>query len=187
MAPSCGQDDVMPDIVRTQYVHSMALLLKSLPPALTPAEQLNLLASIPQSIMEKDGQALVPMSPLGSSQQEARSRSLLWQITAWLVFNLFVVVQMMAPYVKQTLRHAAQWEQEHQLARSALNTSIALGGRLSRRVTEAVWRMQDGAAGEVLIKALVYCADGIAGGLQQGLAEASKARQDGLRTDLATM
>jgi hypothetical protein len=179
MAPSCGQDDVMPDIVRTQYVHSMALLLRSLPPALTPAEQLNLLASIPQSVVENDGQALVPTSQLGNLRHEAPSRSLLWQTTAWLVFNLFVVVQMMAPYVKQTLKYAAQWEHEHQIARRALSTSIALGGGFGRRVTEAVWRIHDGAAGEVLIKALVYCADGIAGGLQQGLAEASKTRQDG--------
>jgi hypothetical protein len=177
----------MPDIVRTQYVHSMALLLRSLPPALTPAEQLSLLASIPQSVVEKDGQGLVPTCQLGTSRQEAPSRSLLWQITAWVVFNLFVVVQMMAPHVKQTLRYAGQWEHKHQIARRALSTSIALGGGFSRRVTEAVWRIHDGAAGEVLVKALVYCADGIAGGLQQGLAEASKARAGGIRTDLATM
>jgi hypothetical protein len=187
MAPSCGNEDVVPDIIRSQYVHSMALLLKGLPRALTPAEQLNLLAAIPQSVVEHDGQDLVPTPPFGTSRQEAPARSLLWQATAWLVFNLFVVIQMMLPYVKQSIRHAARWEHEHQIARRALNASVALGSGFSRRVTEAVCRMHEGVAGEMLTRTLVYCADGIAGGLQQGVAEAARARQDGRRTELAAM
>jgi hypothetical protein len=174
IASPCRNDDVMTDILRSQYVHNMALLLKSLPPALTPAEQLSILAAMPQNMVENSRQALVPASQLDTARQEAPTRSFLWQITAWVVFNLFVVIQIITPYAKQCLRQAAQWEHDHQIARRALNAGVMLGSGVSRRVTQV---MSNGVAGEVFTKAIVYCADGIAGGVQQGLAEASKPRR----------
>jgi hypothetical protein len=173
IASPCRNDDIMTDILRSQYVHSMALLLKSLPPALTPAEQLSILAAMPPNIVENGRQVLVPTSQLDNTRQEAPTRSFLWQLTAWFVFNLFMVIQMIAPYVKRSLKQAAQWEHDHQIVRRALNTSVMLGSGVSRRATQI---MSNGIAGEVLTKAIVYCANGIAGGVQQGLAEASKPR-----------
>jgi hypothetical protein len=187
MASPCGNDDVMTDIVRSQYLHSMALLLKSLPPALTPAEQLSIFAAIPQSVVGNGRQASGPVYQPETTRQEAASRSFLWQVTAWLVFNLFIVIEIMAPYVKQSLRHAAQWEHDHQIVRRALNTSIILGSGVSARVTQVISRLNNGVAGEVFTNAIVYCADGIAGGIQQGLAEASRSRKEGRITDSAIM
>jgi hypothetical protein len=58
-----------------------------------------------------------------------------------------------------------------------LHTSLTVGSDVSRRVTNVICRLNDGVAGEVISNATVYCAESIAGGIQQGLAEAARSKR----------
>ncbi|KAF2830555.1 hypothetical protein CC86DRAFT_463835 [Ophiobolus disseminans] len=172
-----SDDYIMATIIRSQYVHSVTLLLRSLPSRLTSAELMGLHDAIPKSVLElhdKAPQAAIPVQ-VNRNTQGAPERTLLWRITAWLVFQLFLLMQMLLPYVKLLLGHVARFENEHQVTRRVFNTGVAFGGGFSRecwRVSRAVCQMHDGALGDVVSDAVVYCAESIGGGVQQGLAEA---------------
>jgi hypothetical protein len=178
---SCnGSDDVLAtDIIRSQYLYGITVLLKSLPPTLTPVEQLSLRAAVPQDVldMESSTHALIASVKAQDDTQEPRPRTALECATAWLVVRLFFFIQIMLPYVKQLLRHTAQFEHDHQITRRALNTSLNVGSDVSRRVTQVICRLNEGVAGEAISNATVYCAESIAGGIQQGLAEAARSKR----------
>jgi hypothetical protein len=178
---SChGNDDVLAtDIIRSQYLYGITVLLRSLPPTLTPAEQLSLRAAVPQDVldMQSSTHALIPSVKAQDDAQESRPRTALECATAWLVVRLFFFIQIMLPYIKQLLRHTAQFEHDHQITRRALNTSLTVGSDVSRRVTQVICRLNEGVAGEVISNATCYCAESIAGGIQQGLAEAARSKR----------
>jgi hypothetical protein len=70
--PPHVNDDIMTAIIRSQYVHSLTLFLRSLPNTLTPAERLNLVAAIPQSVLDTHfGQSALSMT---TTTQPAQSR-----------------------------------------------------------------------------------------------------------------
>jgi hypothetical protein len=170
-------DAVMATIIRSQYVHSLTLLLRSLPPSLTLAEQMSLQEAMPQDILslhDDAPQALIPRNaePMTETTPE---RTLLWRMTAWIVIKLFLLIQILVPYLKHFMRSAAKFESDHQVARRAFSTSVAMGGGLSRecwRLGQAVCQMNDGMIGDVVSEAVGYCAESIGGGIQQGITEA---------------
>jgi hypothetical protein len=179
-ASSNGTDDMLAtDMIRSQYLFNMTVLLRSLPATLTAAEQLSLRAAVPQDVldMESSTHALVPTMEMQSDIREPRNQTALECATAWLVVRLFLFLQIMLPYIKQLLRHTAQFEHDHQITRRALHTSLTVGSDVSRRVTNVIRRLNDGVAGEVISNATVYCAESIAGGIQQGLAEAARSKR----------
>jgi hypothetical protein len=179
--PARENDDIMTAIIRSQYVHGITLLLRSLPNTLTPAEKLNLFAAVPQSVFEMQTNqrthALTPATHANTTMQDASRDTLLWRITAWLVFRLFLMIQFMLPIIREFLGHAAQFEHEHQITRRLFSTSLTLGSAVSRNLGQIVCQVNDGAVGEALSKATVYCAEGIGGGIQQGIAEALRSQE----------
>ena len=191
-ASNSGSDNgLTTDMIRSQYLYNLTVLLRSLPPSLTPAESMNLRAAVPDTILEMEQgtqpQALVATVGTHDESQEPRARTALEVATAWLVLRLFLLIQMMLPYIKHFLKVAAQFEHDHQVTRRAINTSITVGGDVSRRLSQAVCRLNEGIAGEALSNATVYCAESIAGGIQQGLIEAKRSRQAGQRRRDAVM
>lgn len=177
-------------MIRSQYVYNLTVLLRSLPAALTPAEQLSLRAATPQEVLDMadSTHALTPVVRSNQSEEvPPQPQTLLSRATAWLILSLFFIVQFLLPYVRKFLKHAARLEHDHQITRRALTTSITVGSDVSKRCGQAMRRLNDGVAGEVLSNATVYCAESIAVGIQQGLAEAkrsrrmaSKRREDGI-------
>jgi hypothetical protein len=170
-------DEVMATIIRSQYVHSLTLFLRSLPSALTLAEQMSLHDAMPQDILslhDDAPQALIPRKaePITEAAPE---RTLLWRTTAWIVLKLFLLIQILVPYLKHFMRSAAKFESDHQVTRRVFSTSIAMGGGFSRecwRLGQAICQMNDGMIGDVVSEAVGYCAESIGGGIQQGITEA---------------
>jgi hypothetical protein len=183
---SNDNDDIMATITRSQYVHSLTLLLRSLPSSLTPVEQMSLHDAIPRSVL--DLHEAVPQSLIQphteSIQYDNSERTVLWNMTAWLVFKLFLLLQLLAPYIKHFAQCAAQFESEHQITRRVFNTGIAVGGGISRecwKMSRAVCLMNDGMLGDVVSDAVGYCAESIGGGIQQGIAQARSQQGTGRR------
>jgi hypothetical protein len=170
------------DMIRSQYIYSLTVLLRSLPPKLTPAEQLSLHAVIPQEILDMESRstgALIQRVDIGDGAQEPHVQTTLECGTAWLVVKLLFFLQIMLPYLKSLLKHAAQFEHDHQITRRTFNASLTVGSDVSRRVIQAVCRLKQGIAGDVISHATVYCAESIAGGIQQGLIESKRSKQTG--------
>ncbi|KAH8730828.1 hypothetical protein GQ44DRAFT_699931 [Phaeosphaeriaceae sp. PMI808] len=183
-APFIKNDEIMVDMIRSQYVQSIALFLRSLPSELTPVEQLSLLAAMPQNMLNTHGsirrQTLTHNAEAEFPTQGTPSSTVLRRATAWLVFKLFILVQILLPYIRQFLKDAAQFEEEHQITRRMFNTSVTVGSGLSRecwKVTQAICQMNNGVVGEALSSVTVYCAEGVAGGIQQGIADALRLQQ----------
>lgn len=176
-----SNDDVMANIIRSQYVHSMTLFLRSLPSTLSLAEQMSLHDAMPRSVLDLHNTSNTRMAAAHYEPNtiEASERTLLWRVTAWLVLRLFLLIQILLPYIKMLLNHVVQFENKHQVTRRVFNTSIAVGSGFSRecwKVSRAVCQLNDGMLGDVVSEAVVYCAESIGGGIQQGLAEARSQR-----------
>lgn len=178
-------------MIRSQYLYNLTVLLRSLPQSLTPAERMSLRAAVPETILEMEQgtqlQTLVATADTRDDSQEPRAPTALEVATAWLVLRLFLLIQIMLPYMKHFLKVAAQFEHDHQVTRRAFNTSITVGSDVSRRLSQAVCRLNEGIAGEALSNATVYCAESIAGGIQQGLIDAKRSRQASQRRRDAVM
>jgi hypothetical protein len=170
-------DEVMATIIRSQYVHSLTLFLRSLPSSLTLAEQMSLHDAMPQDVLslhDDAPQALIPRNaePMTKTTPE---RSLLWRTTAWIVLKLFLLIHILVPYLKHFMRSAAKFESDHQVTRRVFSTSVAMGGGFGRecwRLSQAICQMNDGMIGDVVSEAVGYCAESIGGGIQQGITEA---------------
>lgn len=172
-------DEVSAAIIRSQYLHSMTLLLRSLPAKLTPGEQMTLSAAIPPSLHLEGTRTLASGSQAHADDdsttigQETNNHSFLWRITAWLVFKMILIIYLLVPYIQEFLKYAAEFEQEHHIARRALETSFTVGSGVSRKVCEVACQLQHG----ILSDATVYCVQSVAGGMQQGMAEALRSQK----------
>lgn len=180
------KDDIMATITRSQYVHGLTLLLRSLPSGLSAVEQMSLHDAIPQSVL--DLHEAVPQPLIKAHTEPMRrepERTALWNMTAWLVLKLFLLLQLLLPYVKHFARCVAQFESEHQVTRRVFNTGVAVGAGVSRecwKLSRAVCVMNDGMLGDVVSDAVGYCAESIGGGIQQGIAQA-RSQQGAKRID----
>jgi hypothetical protein len=174
--PSYAKDDIMTAIIRSQYIHSVTLFLRSLPSTLTPAENLNILAAIPQSVLDaqtsQQTHTLTRTNQAGLVSSEAHEKTLLSRTTTWLVFRLVLLLQFLLPFIRQFLGHAAQFEHKHQITKRAFNAGVDFGGRFCDICTRVLYEVNDGAVGEALCSATVYCAESIGGGVKQGISDA---------------
>jgi hypothetical protein len=181
-------DDIMTAIIRSQYVHSLTLFLRSLPNTLTPAERLNLVAAIPQSVLDTHiGQSALSMTTTtqtGPITQNLPQETRLSQATTWLVFRLVLLFQFLLPFLRQFLHHAAQFEHEHQITKRAFSASVDFGGSFCRTCTRVIYEMNDGAVGEALSGATVYCAESISVGVRRGVTDALRVQEEGRRKEV---
>jgi hypothetical protein len=158
----------------------MTLLLRSLPPELTPGEQLTLAAALPQSLngANTPGKSVITRPHADAvTQEKAPAQTLLWQVTSCLVFRVLLLVQFLLPYLRISFRYATRLDHDHQLLRRAFHTGCAIGGGVGRKLGQTACRLHNGVVGEALCDAAVYFVENIVGGIQQGLTEASKLRQ----------
>lgn len=109
-------------------------------------------------------------TPVG---QEATSHSFLWRMTAWIMFKIVLLIYLLVPYIQGLIKYAAEFEQEHHLAQRALETSFVVGTGISRKACETACRLQHG----IFSDATLYCVQSVAGGMQQGIAEALRSQK----------
>jgi hypothetical protein len=143
-------DVVVTAILRSQYLHSMTLLLRSLPPELTPGEQLTLAAALPQSLngANTPGKSVITRPHADAvTRGKAPAQTLLWQVTSCLVFRVLLLVQFILPYLRISFRYAARLDHDHQLLRRAFHTGCAIGGGVGRKLGQTACRLHNGVVG----------------------------------------
>ncbi|KAJ4371364.1 hypothetical protein N0V83_004581 [Neocucurbitaria cava] len=192
-SPTRETDDTSTSLTRQLYIHGMTYLLRGLPTDLTPEETLSLQAAVPQSIAnaqtESHNHALVPVSQRTSVSQEARPQepTILHRITATFVFQTFVLLQFLLPYIRLFLSHTYQFERKHQITKRLVNSSVTTVdelGRRSLRLSQTICQMNDGKVGQAINEMTIWWVRSVTGGVQQGLEEGLSvmgARSEGSR------
>lgn len=161
-------------------MHGMAYFLRGIPPDLTQDELLSLQAALPANMLnvqnDPGAHALIPFSRQNGLAREhpARSPSILHRVTAAIVFQTFVLIQFLMPYIKMFIGHAYRWEREHKVTQRIANKSIITVnevGRRSLQLSHTICRMNDGKVGQAINDLTYWWVSGLTGGLQQGISE----------------
>ncbi|KAF2739798.1 hypothetical protein EJ04DRAFT_426171 [Polyplosphaeria fusca] len=167
-------------LTRQLYLHGMSYLLRGLPEDLTQEETLSLQAAMPAEMLalNNDGnaKALVPASRNATARtnEPEQPPSILHRMTAAVVFQTFLLGQLLLPYIKLFIGHAYRWEQEHRFTRKLLNGSITTVDELGRRtvqLSQTVCQMNDGKVGQAINDVTLWWVQGLTGGIQQGVSE----------------
>jgi hypothetical protein len=179
-SPLHDMDEASTSLARQLYLHGMAYLLRGLPSDLTPQETLSLQAAIPSSVVgtqEYTGShALVTRceqtpTPV-QHDRPPQPPSVVHRVTAAFVLQIFILAQLLLPYIKVCLAQAYQFEREHQVTKRVVSggiTAVDDIGRRSLRLSQAVCQMNDGKVGQAINEMVVWWVTGVTGGVQQGL------------------
>lgn len=170
-------EDASAVLTRQLYLHGMSYLLRGIPSELTQEEVLSLQAAVPASIQtDPSVHALIPFAHQTEVTREGppRNPSILHRITATIVFQTFVLIQFLLPYIKLFIGHAYRWEQEHKVTRRLVNKSITTVDEIGRRgvqLSQTVCQMNDGKVGQAINDLTIWWVQGLTGGIQQGISE----------------
>ncbi|KAI4698739.1 hypothetical protein J4E81_005350 [Alternaria sp. BMP 2799] len=177
-------DETSATLTRQLYIHGITYLLRGLPAKLTPEETLSIQAALPQDVVDTtndvNAHALLPVSQRSPSTQGAppRDPTILHRLTATLVLQSFILMQLLLPYIKLFLSHTYQFERKHQITKRLVNTGVATVddiGRKTLRLSQTVCQMNDGMVGQAINEMTIWWVRGVTGGVQQGLAEGLQA------------
>ncbi|KAF2020837.1 hypothetical protein BU24DRAFT_416510 [Aaosphaeria arxii CBS 175.79] len=167
-------------LTRQLYLHGITYLLRGLPENLTPDESLGIIAAIPPSLMDLNSDLndhamiSIPEKKEDPSVEDSGPPSLLHRLTAIAVFQTFVLLQLLLPYVKLFLGHAYRFERKHQITQRVMSKSITTVDELSRRglqLSHTVCQMNDGKVGQAINDLTLWWVRGLTGGLQQGITD----------------
>lgn len=173
-------DETTASLTRQLYIHSMTYLLRGLPNDLTPEETLSLHAALPQSMArlqaDPSAHALVPISQRASLSQERSPQepTMLHRLTAVLVFQTFILIQFLLPYIRLFLSHTYQFERKHQITKRLVNSGVTTVDELGRRslkLSQTICQMNDGKVGQAINEMTIWWVRGVTGGVQQGIEE----------------
>ncbi|KAL1594550.1 hypothetical protein SLS60_010310 [Paraconiothyrium brasiliense] len=168
-------DDTSTILTRQMYIHSLTYLLRGLPSTLSAEETISLQAALPPNLViatpcDHD----LSFSHPDASTSPPSDPSILHRIIATIVFETFVLLQFLLPYMKLFLGHAYRFERKHNVAQRLVNSGI-MGADAVRRtglqLTHTICQMNDGKVGLALNDLTFWCVRGITGGLQQGIQE----------------
>ncbi|KAF1977374.1 hypothetical protein BU23DRAFT_453095 [Bimuria novae-zelandiae CBS 107.79] len=165
-------DDTSVVLTRQMYIHSLTYLLRGLPPSLSPEETLSLQVALPPELIltAPCSHKLSFKNPDGAAPPS--DPSLLHRLVAITVFETFVLLQFLLPYIKLFLGHAYRFERKHNVAQRLVNSGI-MGADAVRRtglqLTHTICQMNDGKVGVALSELSLWLVWGVTGGLQQGI------------------
>ncbi|KAK7179607.1 hypothetical protein PSPO01_14335 [Paraphaeosphaeria sporulosa] len=168
-------DDTSVILTRQMYIHSLTYLLRGLPTALSPEEAISLQAALPPDlVINTPCDHDLPFANSSRDTSPPSDPSILHRIIATVVFETFVLLQFLLPYIKLFLGHAYRFERKHNVAQRLVNNGI-MGADAVRRtgmqLTHTICQMNDGKVGVALSDLMFWCVRGVTGGLQQGIQE----------------
>lgn len=110
----------------------------------------------------------------GQTDPTIKDNSILRRLTATLVFHAFILGQFLLPYIKLFISQAYRWEREHRITKRVVNKSINTVDSLGRKgleISKTMCQMNDGKVGQAINDMTLGLVQGIAGGIQQGIAD----------------
>lgn len=168
---------------RQLYVDAATYLLRGLPDELTEEELISLRAATPttllqnsapvgQLILREDGAQEVERTP------QDYEPTVLHRIVSMAVFQFFIILAFLWPYIQVFVRKAYTYERNHHISeRFASQTWLTANAIGKRTVSTAnsVCTWNDGQVGESLESVISWWIQGVAGGLCEGMGEGMEA------------
>jgi hypothetical protein len=139
----------------------------ALPDDLDEAEISRLQAALPQNLARTARRS-------GDINQQKQERSLLHRGVQTLVVRLFLLFQLLLPYVTLLVRLIAQAERRYRISESIMSQGLSLAntiGRQSVSLTGSIYGTSEGTFRQAISDAVLWTCEGIAGGLSDGLGE----------------
>lgn len=151
-----------PSFARQLYLHGLTYLLRGLPGDLTQEEQLSIQGSLPRKLLISQ--------ELDTSNHSSQANlyptntppppSILHKILASTIVQLFIIVQVLLPYLKILLRTAYEYERTHHISEKVLKSSVEVADNVGK-----------GRVGQALNDAASWLIEGITGGIHEGVGE----------------
>ncbi|RMZ77312.1 hypothetical protein DV737_g4452, partial [Chaetothyriales sp. CBS 132003] len=163
------QPNVDPAVVRSLHLDATRYMVLSIPANLTSQEMALVRATIPKEMIRTD--ELMKMQISEPAPMKVRSNALrlgVANITGFLMAMLFFLIPLLVTCVNWILLY----ERQHQLSERALAYSIKLGKELGERGSEipsAYQKFRGGPFGSALVTGGSWLAQGIAGGIVDGV------------------
>ncbi|RKF57089.1 hypothetical protein OnM2_076053 [Erysiphe neolycopersici] len=162
LSESASQSLTNAPFARHLYIHSLTYLLRALPPDLTKDERLSVQAALPRGIIDEQDLCQPKL------RAEIRPTSFLHRTLASSIVQLFILFQLILPYIRTFLSMAWQYQNQHQIIARMTSSSVELG----IEIVEAMKGLGETKLGDVLITTAQWLTEGIIGGIGEGLIEA---------------
>ncbi|KAH7135706.1 hypothetical protein B0J11DRAFT_576275 [Dendryphion nanum] len=174
-----NSNDGSATLTRQLYMHGLTYLLRALPTDLSPEETMSLQVAIPSGLLQKNDHSMdtivqISQSTDASRKEHARDSSLLHRLIAMVVFQSFVFLQFLLPYIKLLISHAYRFEREHKVMQRMINTGLITFDEVGRRglkLSHTICQMNDGKVGQAINDLILWWIRGITGGIQQGISD----------------
>ncbi|RMZ82639.1 hypothetical protein DV738_g1650, partial [Chaetothyriales sp. CBS 135597] len=166
------QPDANPTVVRSLHLDATRYMVLSLPPNLSSHELALVRSTLPKELTTADDlMALQLAQPAPAKVQSNALRMGVANITGSLMALMFFLIPLFVTFINWILL----FERQHQLSERALAYSIKLGKELGQRGSEipsAYQKFRDGPFGNALVSGGSWLAEGIAGGIFDGMQNA---------------
>ncbi|POS83953.1 hypothetical protein EPUL_002982, partial [Erysiphe pulchra] len=140
---------------RHLYIHSLTYLLRALPPDLTKDELISVQAALPKGIIDHSDLHQPKL------RAEIRPTSFLHKTLASTIVQIFILFQLILPYIRIFLSMAWQYQNQHQIIAKMTSSCVELG----IEVGEAMKGLGETKIGEMLITTVQWLIEGIIGGI----------------------
>ena len=166
-------------MTRELHIHGVTHLLRGLPKDLTAEEILSIQSALPAILVDNSNSNMYSLAQFsrqngGSDNILTGQPSLLHRLVAITVFQLFVLLNFLLPYVRLFIGHAYRLEREHKVLQRVFNTSIKTVDNLGRKgiqLSQTVCQMNEGKVGQAIHDLTLWWVQGLTGGIQQGILE----------------
>lgn len=172
-------ETVLPFFIRQLYIHSLTYLLRGLPSDLSSSETMSLQSALPASMLtsfqlEVSDRALAPLPHSTAAAESEMKPSVLHRLVASAIVNLFLIFNLLLPYIQLVVAHAYRYERKYKISERVFRSSLTAVDEVSRRgldLADAVCRLNDGKVGRLLGDYMVWWVRGVTGGIHQGLSD----------------
>lgn len=167
---------------RQQYIYTMAYLLHGLPQDLTPHEATTIEQALPPGLQKSS--KCDKESPV-----EGRSgyRSLPRRMLASVIVQLFLLIQLLLPYLRLLLTSAYTYDRTHRITERALTASMTTLDSIGRKgadLVQSIIRSGNGRGIQVIAALSFWWFQEMASGIHEGMENcvdiADKRREQGV-------
>lgn len=166
---------------RQLYIHSLTYIIRGLPSNLSPDERISIFSSLPpevrdisQNLTRSDGFGHRSSTAIAENGQSEEEPSLLHRALAAFVVRMFIIIQLLLPYLRVWFAAAYRYERQHHISERTLSSSVDTMQSVMKNSVQfgnAVCRMNDGKVGQAINDVLIWWAKGVSGGIYQGVGE----------------
>lgn len=170
-------EEINPEIARPLYIHAMTYLLRGLPTDMNLEEQLSIRTALPVCI--GTAQSLNDKQTANSAASSAPCQSpscpsILHRILASGIIYLFFFIHAMFPYIKAWMKRAYRYERQHHITEKLVSHGLITAEGFAKKSIElygSVSKIGHGKLGHAMDSAIIWCIDGVTGGIHEGVGE----------------